>query len=124
MSRIQVWVKKWLSLGITFLLVLSVVGLAKNLIGFSTIKNRFMEAQQQVDVLETEKKQFEAQLQPEDQAFIEEEQLRNGLGLAREGETVVIIPKEVLEKNLQELQTGKTKAEEKANWQKWVALFL
>ena len=83
-----------------------------------------MEAQQQVDVLETEKKQFEAQLQPEDQAFIEEEQLRNGLGLAREGETVVIIPKEVLEKNLQELQTGKTKAEEKANWQKWVALFL
>lgn len=54
------------------------------------------------------------------QEFIEE-QARNKLNLAKEGETVVIIPREVLDKvlNLQQ----KVQEVKVPNWQGWLKLF-
>ena len=85
-------------------------------------KDRVGEAREKVSELEKERVKLEEQLKiVESEGFVEE-QIRDELMLAKEGETVVVLPQG--EQMNEEEQVVEEKREELANWQKWVKLFL
>ncbi len=112
--------KSWV---VTILLVVAIVSLVKSLVGFTQTRERFDSAEKEVAKLEQEGAQLQSQLQLEDESYVTEEQLRNSLGLSKAGESVVIIPEDLLVETLQKNQEVSVQNEEVAHWQKWMRLF-
>lgn len=112
--------KSWV---VTILLLVAIVSLVKSLVGFTQTRERFDTAEKEVAKLEQESALLQSQLQLEDEAYVTEEQLRNSLGLSKPGESVVIIPEELLEEALNQKQESPVQSNEKAHWQKWANLF-
>lgn len=103
-------------------LILSVM-LIKNIIGIASVRNRVSDAQKQVNMLENEQNQLRKKLESASSEAFVEEVARDKLGLAKAGETVVVLPDENFLKSLSPgLEFGKTEPE-KANWQKWMERF-
>lgn len=116
LKSLQSWV-------ITTLLVVAIFSLVQSLIGFTQTRERFDIAEKDVLKLEEESALLQSQLQLEDESYVTEEQLRNSLGLSKPGESVVIIPEEMLNDALSQKQGEIHMNEETPNWQKWVKLF-
>lgn len=112
--------KSWFVIG---LLVLIITGLVKSLIDFSTTRDRFVEAEKEVQELEREKEELQSQLTLEDEEYVTEKELRDALGLSRPGEVVVVIPEDLLEETLSQRQELKQLNIDQTNWQKWIQLF-
>lgn len=107
--------------GITLILIAS---LASNLIAIRRAGDKIEEAQERVNELEAEKSELEAQVEIVESEFYTELQLRDGLGLAKEGEIVVVLPEDEL---LRKLAPKLPEDEERLpdpNWKKWMNLFL
>lgn len=85
--------------------------------------DRLTEAANRLHTLEIQNKDLKAQLKEVTSPDYIEKQARDKLGLAKEGEVVVVIPEERIK---QVLGLGKESPEEEklANWLGWVRLFL
>lgn len=112
--------RDWAILGA---LVAVVVGLGRSLYGFAGTGERFSQATQEVEKLQAEHDRLKSEMELGDEAFVTEKELRDSLNLSREGEMVVLLPEELIEKNLGETETGVADDVELENWQKWVKLF-
>ena len=53
-----------------------------------------------------------------------EEQLRDGLGMAKRGEVVLVMPEEEYIKSLVSLSPDSSEEQARPNWQKWIEVFL
>lgn len=76
------------------------------------------EAKQKLERLREEHEALKQELEYKKGERFTEEEIRNKLGLVKEGETVVIVPKEDAEG-----QATNDKSNDKANWEKWKELF-
>lgn len=96
-----------------------------NLFGqiLTTLKSgdRLQDATERLHKVELENKQLQKRLEEVSSPRFIEEQARNKLGLAKEGETVIIIPQEKID---QIITSSKFQEEERLpNWQGWLRLF-
>ena len=107
----------------TFLLILGlylIVSLSRNI--FSLIKKgeEIKEESLKVEKLKAENAKLKEQLEYTTSSEFIEKEARDKLGLAKEGEQVVILPENV-EKLV--LSSEEEKEEELPNWKKWYRLF-
>lgn len=123
MSIIRESVGKIKSGLMTVILIVAAFGLARSLVEFSGTGKRFEMAEREVVRLQEERARLEAELSLENPEYVTEEQLRNALGLSKEGETVVMIPNDLLESALMQKENRTQQKTEKANWEKWAELF-
>ena len=91
----------------------------KRILSFRTTSQKVGEASVQLEGLKAENTQLKQELEYKKSKEFMEAEIRNKLGLAKEGETVVILPQDQNQgSNLQLAQKP-----EVPNWQKWRDLF-
>jgi cell division protein FtsB len=94
-----------------------VINSAKRIITFKNTFQRVDEAEQQLSNLREENESLKKELEYKSSEEYVEESIRDNLGLVKEGESVVILPKEEAEIQ-QEVSDEKI-----ANWSKWWNVF-
>lgn len=99
-----------------------IVVLSRNLMEVVSVEDRVEEAKRKVEGLESERKHLESKLELVESDEFVEQQIRDELMLAKEGETVVVIPQQVGEVGKVE-KVEQEKQEDLANWQKWARVF-
>ena len=110
---------KWALLALGVYLI---VNLSRNVWRLKKAGGRIEEAERRLRVLEEERRRLLQQKRElESDEFVEKE-ARGKLFMAKEGEVVVILPKEV-EELKGERMGAEGEGEELANWEKWVRLF-
>ena len=106
-----------------FLAVLFLISLVRNVFKISEAKKSIDEARARVEKLARENKELSEKLQSVQSDNYTEKQLRDKLGMAKEGETVVILPDAETVKKL----APKVEVEEGALpdpvWERWLRLF-
>ena len=99
------------------------MGLVRSLLGYLKLDDRFFLAENEVGKLEEENRNLEQSLYEDDKEYVVEKELRNSLGYSRQGEVVVVLPEELIQKTIEEREEGELVVEEIPNWRKWVILF-
>ena len=76
-----------------------------------------------LEKIQKENERLEEQLKIIQSDEFVEKQLRNKLGLVKEGEIVVVLPEADIVKKLSPIIPEEEEAKPKPNWQKWMELF-
>lgn len=106
-----------------FIFLLMFVSLIRNILRVVESNKRIEKAQDQVERLKKENEELEEKLAVTKSEGYIEKQLRDKLGLAKEGEIVIVLPDEKI------LETLAPKLEEEEetlpnpNWKKWLKIF-
>jgi len=106
-----------------FIFLLMLVSLIRNVLRVVESNKRIGKAQDQVEKLKKENEELEEKLAVTRSEGYIEKQLRDKLGLAKEGEIVIVLPDEKI------LETLAPKLEEEEetlpdpNWKKWLKMF-
>lgn len=115
---------------VVFILILGLSGyfmvsLVRNLVDFSGMDERLIKLEQEAETLREENKKLQEQAKRVESDDFVDVEIRDKLGLAKPGETVIILPQEYLKKS-KPREEGKLVIPEKdkPNWRKWVDLFL
>jgi len=98
--------------------IIFIVNSTKRILTFRDTSKSVEDAQKQLDRLREENKALKDELEYKKTDEFAEEEIRNKLGLAREGETIVVLPKE----DSDDQQEINNRVSQK-NWQKWWELF-
>jgi cell division protein FtsB len=111
----------YLAIGFILLLIIS---LARNITKIRQAQEKIQEKKEEVEKLEERNKKLKEQFEKVSSEEFAERELRDKLGLAKEGEIIIVLPDEAtLRKLIPEL-----KEEEEVlpdpNWKKWLKLFL
>lgn len=106
-----------LILAIIFAIFLG-VNSARKIMSFHGTAQNVEEAEQKLKRLRVENEELQKELEYKGSDRFVEEEIRNKLGLAKEGETVVIVPKE------ENQQPASSNQQPAPNWQKWRDLLL
>ena len=107
-----------LFLGVLVSIIL-VVNSTKRILTFRATSMKVTEVQTRLDELRRENEALKKELEYKKSDEFAEEEIRNKLGMVKEGETVVIIPKEEDQPSSAKAIEGK----QKPNWEKWRDLF-
>jgi cell division protein FtsB len=94
------------------------VNSARKIMSFHGTSQKVEEAEQKLGRLRKEHEALQKELEFKKSAEFKEMEIRNKLGLVKEGETVVIVPREGDER-----QTTNDERQEQPNWVKWKILF-
>jgi cell division protein FtsB len=86
-------------------------------------ESKIEDIRQEIISLEAENKQLEADLEVSETEAYLEKQLRDGLGYAKDGEYVVVLPDEEILRNLAPKLKVEEQEQPRSNWQKWAELF-
>jgi len=112
------------SYGLLFLALFLSFSLVRNVVSFTSAKRKLSQESEKITKLEKEVQILEEQVKSvKKEEFIEKE-ARDKLGLAKEGEIVVVLPEDTV---LAQLAPKIPQADEflpEPNWKKWLKLFL
>src|SRR3990170_8487882 len=98
--------------------VILAVNSAKRIHSFSQTSQKVQEAEDRLEALRKENEALKNELKYKESNEFAEKEIRDKLGLAKEGETVVILPKD----ENQQVTTDNGQLT-KPNWRKWRDLF-
>ena len=111
------------SLLLIFLSFVLLLSLAKNVLKINKANQKIEEAEEKVAKLKKENAELEDRLsQVQSEAYIEQ-QLRDKLGLAKEGEIVVVLPDEETLRKLAPKPVEEEETLPDPNWKRWIHLF-
>jgi cell division protein FtsB len=99
------------------------MGLVRNISKARRVHEEIREKQEKVDKLKTENEKFKKRLEEVTSDEYIEKQLRDSLGLAKEGETIVVLPDKETLKNLVPHIEEEEDVLPDPNWKRWVKLF-
>lgn len=105
------------------LIVFLLLSLSRNIIKTLDAQKKIDAKQEEIAALQKKNEKLKSELSQVQSSEYTEEQLRNKLGLAKEGETVVVLPDKETLKNLVPAQETQQEALPDPNWKKWVKLF-
>lgn len=115
--------KKLSSIFLVVLFIALALSLYRSISRTSTVNIGIEEAQERVDKLKEENQELEEKIKEVRDIDFVEKQLRDKLGLAKEGEIVIVLPEdEVLRKLAPEIQEEEEVLPD-PNWKKWAKLF-
>lgn len=108
-----------------FISIFLIISLIRNISRIRSSGERIEEAQQRVDNMKEEQQQLKNELDSIQSDIYIETQLRDGLGLAREDEIVIVLPEdEILRRIAPEIELeGEEDIEDNPNWKKWLEVF-
>jgi len=107
---------------IALFLVLS-ISLIRNIIKISQAGKVVGEASLRVEMLKEENLKLQERLnEVQGEAYVEKE-LRDKLGLAKEGETILVLPEEDIVRSLAPKPAEEEETLPDPNWKKWLKLF-
>ena len=113
-------------IGFPVLLILSVVLVSSFVKSIKRIREGDVlieKTKVKLEKLNEENKKLEEQLKITQSEEFVEKQLRNKLGLAKEGEIVLVLPDDETLKKLAPVIPNEEEVKLKPNWKKWVDLF-
>jgi cell division protein FtsB len=116
--------KNYLGYFLAFIGLLLVLSLVRNILKISEARKKIEKERTRVENLKKENEELERKLQETSGVEFIERQLRDKLGLAKEGEIVIVLPEE---KVLEQLVPNLPEEEETLPdpiWKKWLKLFL
>lgn len=116
--------KKAIKLASILLLTVLVISLIRNLTRASEAKKRVEKARERVERLEQENRALEEKAKVVASDEYLEKQLRDGLGLAKEGEIILVLPDPEILRSLAPTEINEEDELPLANWEKWMRLFL
>ena len=116
--------EKLASYFLVFFVLSLVISLARNIVRIDKAKMRISEAQENVFKLEEKNIELEAKLELVKKEEFVEKQMRDKLGLAKEGEIVVILPDDEVLRKFAPNYENETETLPEPNWKKWFNLFL
>ncbi len=103
--------------------LLFIVSLATNMIRLRNAGEKVGEVQDRVEDLKKERDGLEARAVAVEADRFVEQQLRDNLGLAQEGEIVVVLPEDEILRKLAPKENKEEETLPNPNWKKWVNLF-
>jgi len=115
--------KKILGLVVWFLTILLLLSTVKNLGKVANMRVTVQKEKDKVEKMKEENSKLEEQIaQTQGEAYIEK-QIRDKLGLARQGEAIVVLPDaEILRKLAPQMPVEEDSLPD-PNWKKWMKLF-
>lgn len=117
-------VKKITKLAIIGLFVLVLLSVTRGVFRLSTSGGRVREAQEKLEEVKKTQSQLSGELEMVKSDYYREKQTRDKLGMAKEGEIVVVLPDEEVLKRLSPRRVEKETNEPNVpNWKKWAKLF-
>ena len=116
-------IKKGGFFGLIAVLLVVIFSLVRSLLGYLKLDDRFLLAENEVEKLEEENNSLGTTLYEEDKDFVMEKELRESLGFSREGEVVVVLPDDLVNKTIEERKQEEISEEQLPNWKKWWNLF-
>lgn len=112
-----------INLGIILVTLFFGVSLIRNVVRISKVKKEIRLAEVRVEKLKEQNEELKGRLgEVQSQAFVEK-QLRDKLGLAKEGETVLVLPEDEVLRRLAPDTPDEEETLPPANWEKWYKLF-
>ena len=106
-----------------FGVIIVAISLVRNIIRTIDIRNRIKEEEKKVEVLQKEKEELGKKVvEAESDAYIEK-QLRDKLGLAKEGEIVLILPEDEILRKIAPIINEEEDLLPDPTWKKWFKLF-
>lgn len=93
---------------------------SRRILSLRTTSGQVTQAQEKLGEIRKENENLKRELEYKQSQQFQEAEIRNKLGLAREGEAVVIVPKEDVDSQSSIDDSQKRKP----NWEKWKELFL
>ena len=111
----------WLALILSALLLLSVVGNIRKVI---SIQSQVQEGKQKIEKLKKENEELIGKIKQNQGPEFVEKQVRDKLGLIKEGERVVVLPDEDILRKLAPRVPQEEDTLPDPNWEKWLKLFI
>ena len=106
------------------LVAVLIISLIRNVLKLSAENEKIKREADVVESLKDKKEEIQKQLEyVQSQDFIEQE-ARNKLGLAKEGEIIIILPDEESLKKLSPRREEEQELLPEPNWKRWLGLFL
>jgi cell division protein FtsB len=122
-SNIKAKIKKYINYLLILFVFLTLLGLARSINKARQVREMIKEKQEKVDKLNKENEEFKKRLKEVTSDEYIEKQLRDSLGLAKEGEIVVVLPdKETLKALAPHIEEEEDSLPD-PNWKRWVHLF-
>ncbi|OGM08060.1 hypothetical protein A2W13_02820 [Candidatus Woesebacteria bacterium RBG_16_36_11] len=123
-DRLKSGLKKFSNYILIFFLLMFVLSLARNISKTKKAYTKISEEETRVNKLREENQNLQKQLEEMKSPEYIEKQIRNNLGLVKEGEIVVILPDEETLRSLAPQDEVEEDVLPEANWKRWLNLFL
>lgn len=108
---------------IAFIIALLIISLMRNIAKTVAAQKRIQKEEARVESLRVENEKLRERLEKETSEAYIEKQMRDKLGLAKKGETIVILPDEETLKKLAPVLLSEEDVLPDPNWKKWLNLF-
>lgn len=115
--------KQYLNYFLILLSFLLIISLARNIIRINRAGKKIDEAQVRVEELKKENEELKGKIESLKSEEYKEKQLRDKLGLAKEGEIVVVLPDEEVLRKLAPKRVIEEDVLPAPNWKRWYKLF-
>ncbi len=115
--------KNYLGYFLIFIGLLLILSLVRNILKTSEAKKKIEKERTRVENLKKENEELEKKLQETSGVEFTEKQLRDKLGLAKEGEIVVVLPEEKVLENLVPKIPEEEETLPDPTWEKWFKMF-
>ncbi len=115
--------KGYLNYLILFIAILLIVSLVRNILRINRAGQEVSEAEERVERMKKENEELKARVESLKSEEYKEAQLRDKLGLTKEGEIILVLPDE---ETLRKLAPNRPEEEDTLpdpNWKKWFSLF-
>ncbi len=123
-EKVKIKAKKLFGIATWVLVLLLLVSTVKNIGRVKNINKAVQDEKARVEKIRQENTALEAQIaQTQGSAFIEK-QIRDKLGLAKEGEAIVVLPDTEILKKLAPQMPVEENTLPDPNWKKWIHLFI
>ena len=109
---------------LALVVLFSLVSLIGNFIRIRRGSERLSETRSQIEILKEEQSKLLDQIAFAESTTYKEAQMRNSLGLAKEGEIVLVLPDDDVLRRLAPRIPEEPKEIPKENWEKWMELFI
>jgi len=111
------WYATWI------LIIILLASTVKNIGKVNAIRKQIEDERIKVERMQTENVELQSRIVESQGSDFIEKQIRDKLGLSREGEAIVILPEESVVKSLSPPQTTQEDILPDPNWRKWFKLF-
>lgn len=115
--------KNYFSYFLIFFAFILIVSLARNILKVNRASKKIEEAQVQVGELKKENEELKVKIESLKSEEYREKQLRDRLGLAKEGEIIVVLPDEEILRKLAPKREVEEDVLPDPNWKRWIHLF-
>ena len=116
--------KKTIRIILMVFTILLGISFVRNISRTISIEKKVREKEKRVEKLKEENEQLEKRLEEVSNDSYIERQLRDSLGLAKKGETVIILPDKEVLKSLAPKMEEEEDVLPDPNWKKWMELFI